>query len=589
MDQIVGPHALSGTCLVEGHASGELVWSDVPISFWGGVDAFTGVVIDRHHPLFGKSIAGKVLALPSGRGSCTGSSVMLELILNGHAPCALLFGEDEDILTLGVVIADDVFGRSLPVLCLGRENFDRLEGVGRVDVTGSTVRILDGLPADTGEDTGSTKKASLPDAAIVPGVALSAFDRACLDGDHGHAAAIAMRVILRMAALQGATSLIDVTRAHIDGCIYTGPASLRFARQLCDWGARVRIPTTLNAISVDQRNWRGQGQDPSFAEPAAGLAEAYLEMGARPSFTCAPYLLEAPPQEGEQIVWAESNAVVYANSVLGARTMKYPDYLDICIALTGRAPLAGCHLDIHRRPALRIDVDLKGPVDDSFFPLLGYHAGKLSPHAVPLLTGLEVLSPTPDDLKAFGAAFATTSGAPMFHVLGVTPEASAPGFAATLSPDLSVLAVTRADLQASWRELTSATDPKVDLVCLGNPHFSLDECRTLARLVEGRTRRDSVAVIVTCGRDTHEKAGREGLVEALARFGVRFVTDICWCTISEPIFPPDARTLMTNSGKYAHYGPALCGRPAHFGSLAACVEAACTGVADPALPDWLAA
>src|SRR5690606_15440457 len=116
--------------------------------------------------------------------------------------------------------------------------------------------------------------------------------------------------------------LLDITQAHIDGCIYTGPASLRFARQLADWGGRVKVPTTLNSISVDQRRWRQLGVDVAFGEPASQLADAYVEMGARASFTCAPYLLDSAPRLGEQIVWAESNAVVYANSVLGARTLK---------------------------------------------------------------------------------------------------------------------------------------------------------------------------------------------------------------------------------------------------------------------------
>ncbi len=118
------------------------------------------------------------------------------------------------------------------------------------------------------------------------------------------------------------------------------------------WGATLRVPTTLNSISVDQRRWRELGIDPTLGEPASALGDAYMAMGAQLSFTCAPYLLDSAPKAGEQIVWAESNAVVYANSVLGARTLKYPDYLDICIALTGRAPLIGCHLNAHYAPGL---------------------------------------------------------------------------------------------------------------------------------------------------------------------------------------------------------------------------------------------
>jgi hypothetical protein len=413
-----------------------------------------------------------------------------------------------------------------------------------------------------------------------------------LDGRDGKAAQVAMRIIARMAAVQGASELIDITQAHIDGCIYTGPASLRFAEQLCAWGAKVKVPTSLNAISVDQRRWRALSVDAAMGEPASQLADAYVRMGARPTFTCAPYLLETAPVFGEQIVWAESNAVAYANSVLGARTMKYPDYLDICIALTGRAPLSGCHLDQHRHATVQIDLPPLSGLDDAFYPLLGYHIGLLSPNEIPVVTGLAAAAPTRDDLKAFGAAFATTSAAPMFHIVGVTPEA------ATLDQALGStslggkaparrIAITQEDLRASWRELNSATDSSVDLISLGNPHFSLGECQTLASLCEGRSKQADVALIVTCGRATQEQARATGALAVLEAFGAQVLTDTCWCMIGEPVLPPRTRNLMTNSGKYAHYGPGLVGRKVHFGSLAACVEAACTGEVRGEVPGWL--
>jgi predicted aconitase len=271
--------------------------------------------------------------------------------------------------------------------------------------------------------------------------------------------------------------LIDVSQAHIDGCIYTGPGGLRFAERLVELGAQVRIPTTLNAVSVDRRRWRALGVDAAIGEPASRLADAYLQMGAKPSFTCAPYLLDTAPAFGEQIVWAESNAVVYANSVVGARTLKYPDYLDICVALTGRAPLAGCHLDAGRAASVLIALPRIENADESLYPLLGYHIGGLAPSEIPLIVGLEHVAPTSDDLKAVGAAFATTSAAPMFHIAGITPEASA---AAVSRHPPRRIAVTKADLIASWNELNSAQNNRVDnsrvgLVAIGSPHASLSE------------------------------------------------------------------------------------------------------------------
>ena len=575
-----GISALEGRSLVDGHASAPLLYADVGLSFWGGVDPFSGEVIDRHHPLSGECLAGRVLAIPSGRGSCTGSSVLMELISNGHAPAALVLAEADEILTLGVLVARTLFQRSLPVLCIGREAFGQLRGNAFARVDGTHLSLYDSAPDDTAPPHNDT-----PAAEAHASIELTEHDRALLAGSYGKAAQVAMQIVLRMAQIQGATQLVDITQAHIDGCIYTGPASLRFAQQLVAWGAKVRVPTTLNSISVDQRRWRELGIDPALGVPASALGDAYMAMGAQLSFTCAPYLLDSAPKAGEQIVWAESNAVVYANSVLGARTLKYPDYLDICIALTGRAPLIGCHLEDQRKARLQIELPTLGNLDDAFYPLLGYHIGALAGSRIPLIMGLKQQHPDLDDLKAFGAAFATTSAAPLFHIAGVTPEALDP--AQVLDGPLPVLKVSLEDLLLSWHELNSARDPQVDVVSLGNPHFSLSEFAHLARLCQGRKRHPDVVLAITCGRAVLEQARAAGHVGVLEAFGAVIVSDTCWCMLGEPVIPPAARNLMTNSGKYAHYAPGLVGRKVHFASLAECVDAACSATASGRLPQWL--
>ena len=575
-----GISALEGRSLVDGHASAPLLYADVGLSFWGGVDPFSGEVIDRHHPLSGECLAGRVLAIPSGRGSCTGSSVLMELISNGHAPAALVLAEADEILTLGVLVARTLFQRSLPVLCIGREAFGQLRGNAFARVDGTHLSLYDSAPDDTAPPHNDT-----PAAEAHASIELTEHDRALLAGSYGKAAQVAMQIVLRMAQIQGATQLVDITQAHIDGCIYTGPASLRFAQQLVAWGAKVRVPTTLNSISVDQRRWRELGIDPALGVPASALGDAYMAMGAQLSFTCAPYLLDSAPKAGEQIVWAESNAVVYANSVLGARTLKYPDYLDICIALTGRAPLIGCHLEDQRKARLQIELPTLGNLDDAFYPLLGYHIGALAGSRIPLILGLKQQHPDLDDLKAFGAAFATTSAAPLFHIAGVTPEALDP--AQVLDGPLPVIKVSLEDLLLSWHELNSARDPQVDVVSLGNPHFSLSEFAHLARLCQGRKRHPDVVLAITCGRAVLEQARAAGHVGVLEAFGAVIVSDTCWCMLGEPVIPPAARNLMTNSGKYAHYAPGLVGRKVHFASLAECVDAACSATASGRLPAWL--
>jgi predicted aconitase/predicted aconitase with swiveling domain len=553
--------------ILPGAAEAEVLVCDPGLSFWGGVDPATGRVIDAHHPLHGASLAGRIVAMPTSRGSCTGSGVLLELALNGHAPAALVFREGEDVLTLGALIASKLFGNGLPVVRLAPEAWARLGAEPRAVLAPDRLRAgaLD-----------VTLEAIHPER-----LALTDADRAMLAGAEGQAVQAAMAAICVMAAQQGAAELTDITRGHIDGCIYASPANLRFAESMREMGARVRVPTTMNAISVDHAHWRAQGVPPDFGGPAQRLADAYVAMGARPSFTCAPYLLADAPARGEAIAWAESNAVVYANSVLGARTVKHPDFMDLFIAMTGRAPLSGVYLDAERRATRIIEVDLPAGHDDALWPLLGYLAGAVAPDRIPLLRGLEAARPSDDDLKALCAAFGTTSAAAMLHVAGHTPEAGA------VDPAADHAAITRAGLARAWAAFNDGS-AEVELVAIGSPHASVAECRRLAALVAGRKRADGVDLVVTCGRDTLAAITADGTLAALTAFGARVHPDLCWCSITEPVFPPAARTVMTNSGKYAHYGPGLTGRAMRFGSMADCVAAACTGRAPDAPPYWLA-
>jgi len=556
---------MRGRAIIPGSGAGDILATDEGLSFWGGVDPLTGIVIDAHHPLCGQSLAGRVLVMPTTRGSCSGSGVMLDLALNGIAPAAFVFREAEDVVTLGAMIAGRMFDRPVPVVRLDGAAFAQAAAGKTAELTGSTLSV-DGTPMPL---------KPLP----VADLALTEADHAMLAGADGPARRIAMEVICAMAALQGATTLLDVTQGHIDGCILANTANLRFAERMAEMGGRVTIPTTMNAISVDHGNWRNQGVPPVFGLRAARLADAYVKMGARPTFTCAPYLLASAPRSGENIGWSESNAVIYANTVLAARTVKHPDYLDLFIAMTGRAPLSGVYLGANRAPRRRLHIDLPADHDDALWPMLGYIAGQLAPDRIPLLTGLEDTNPSADDLKAMCAAFGTTSAAPMLHVAGHTPEAGD-----FLAPSDSVT-FNGHDLARVWMELNQGPD-RIDLVAFGSPHFSTPECRALAALATG-TRAASTAVIVTVGQNVLAEISADGTLSRLEAFGARVIPDICWCSITEPIFPPNARSLMTNSGKYAHYAPGLSGREVRFGSLADCAKAAQTGRAPAGLPDWL--
>ncbi|WP_026352650.1 cis-3-hydroxy-L-proline dehydratase [Yoonia vestfoldensis] len=555
----------SASSIVAGTAEGPVLAASLGLSFWGGVDPTTAHVIDAHHPLHGEQVAGSVLMMPTSRGSCSGSGVMLDLALNARAPAALIFSEAEDILTLGSLIAGEVFGCGFPVLRVSAAQFATLSKQVWLKIEAGAL-IGDGLCIPISRN---------PTAELT----LTDEDRAVRDGRDGPAAALAMRIICTVAAQQGATRLTDIARGHIDGCIYAHPANLIFAKKMAEMGASVRVPTTINAISVDRQNWRSQGVPARFGAPASRLADAYVGMGCQPTFTCAPYLLDDPPQQGESIAWAESNAVIYANTVLGARTLKHPDYLDLCMAVTGRAPLSGVYIDAERRARVVLDIEVPTGADDAIWPLIGYVAGLKSPDRIPLLTGLGQCVPSRDDLKAMCAAFGTTSAAPMLHIEGITPEA-----AGAASPGTARIGVTLADSTDAWRQLNNGPET-VDLVAIGSPHASLIECHALAKALEGRSVR--IATIVTAGRNVIALAKADGTLSALTDAGVQVFPDLYWCSITEPLFPPITRAVMTNSGKYAHYGPGLSGRALRFGGLAACAAAAISGHASSALPAWL--
>lgn len=553
--------------IVPAVVDGDIIAFDEGLSFWGGVDPESGVVIDAYHKGLGQSLSGKIVMMPTSRGSCSGSGVLLELALGSHAPAALIFREDEDVLTLGALIATRMFDRPVAVLRLSAAVYAALSMQTHAAISATHLRA-----GDLSFEIFTLGAESLD---------LTATDREMLNGSDGPSVKLAMETLCTMAVLQGATKLIDVTRAHIDGCIYGGLANLGFAETMAEMGGQVRIPTTMNAISIDHANWRSQGVPPDFGLPASRLADAYVRMGALSNFTCAPYYAEDPPKEGENIGWSESNAVIFANTVLGARTTKHPDFLDLFIALTGRAPLAGVYLSENRIARTVIEVEVPAGYDDALWPLLGWLVGKVAPDRIPLIVGLERAAPDHDDLRAICAAFGTTSAAPMLHVAGITPEGDRPA-----ASNADWHRVSRADFAAAWQQFNTGPD-KVDLVALGSPHFSLHETRVFARIMVGKERHPDTSVIITLGRDIRADAVKEGLVAQLEAAGVQVIPDLCWCSITEPVFPPHAQTVMTNSGKYAHYAPGLSGRKVRFGSLSECAAAALNGTASKNLPKWM--
>jgi hypothetical protein len=405
-------------------------------------------------------------------------------------------------------------------------------------------------------------------------VELDERDRAFLSGAHGEAGALAMRILVEMADLMGAERLIDVTSAHVDGCLYHGLAGLEFAERLVAGGARVSVPTTLNVGYLDLLHPDRYRGDLEAAADARRQMDLYVEMGCRPTWTCAPYQLPDRPAFGEHVAWAESNAIVFANSVLGARTDRYGDFIDICAAITGRAPLAGLHLERERRArlVLRLEGIPKRLLDcDALYPVLGHLLGREAGSSVAAIVGL--LGGTSEDrLKALGAAAASSGSVAMFHAVGVTPEARTVPVA-TDGEEVPEITVTMERLWAARDELATTGASELGAVSVGTPHASLAELRWLSKLVEGA--RPVVPFYVNTGRDVLAEAKRLGVLESLERAGVQVVTDTC--TYLTPIIAEVDGPIMTDSGKWAWYAPGNIGAEVVFGGLEECVRSAAAG------------
>ncbi len=408
-------------------------------------------------------------------------------------------------------------------------------------------------------------------------VELTETDRSMLAGEHGEGHSLAMRVVARVAEAMGAEMLLDVSEAHIDSCLDHGQAGVDFAERLARDGSQVTIPTTLNVSSLDLLHPELYRGSPSQAARAKRLMDYYEQMGCRPTWTCAPYQSGARPGLGEHVAWAESNAIVFANSVLGARTHRYGDFIDICAAVTGRAPAAGLHLDENRRATVLIDVSglpQRLVALDVFYPVLGHFLGGAVGQRVPVLVGLpQGLSE--DRLKAVGAAAASSGSVGLFHCVGSTPEAQTLEIATGGQAVQDTITVDLAMVREARDALSTFDGTELGIVSLGTPHYSVSEFETLMQLIDDRTVHSSIDMYVSTGRSVLAEIQLRGWVRRLEHSGIQIVTDTC--TYITPIMRPASGAAMTDSGKWAYYAPGNLGLPVVFGATADCVESAIAG------------
>ncbi len=386
---------------------------------------------------------------------------------------------------------------------------------------------------------------------------------------------MAMEIVTQAATMLGADSLVPIASSHIDGCLYHGDSGVLFCERLADDGARVKVPATTNVGSLNLLKPDQSRLPADRRKMAYRLMVAHTKMGCAPSWTCAPYQAGMRPEFGQQVAWGESNAVAFANTVLGARTNRYGDFLDIACAISGRAPHYGLHRSENRRARLLIDVTglpERLLADDAFFPVLGSMIGRLTGETVCVVAGMPA-GADDDQLKALCAGAASTGAVALVHIAGITPEAPDTQTALGGQPPAETVRVTQDMVHDARNALSLAEPGPIDCVALGSPHFSNDECRAVLALANGRKFR--VPVYVCLGRHTLAMLEADAAHEALEDLGVEFVVDTC--VVVTPILPAKPGVMMTNSAKFAHYASGNTGYAPVFGTLPDCVASAQAG------------
>ena len=407
---------------------------------------------------------------------------------------------------------------------------------------------------------------------------LSPFDQELLDGKRGKAMQFAMETIVSAANIDRAESLIDISFAHIDSCFYSGRAHLDFVIFLLENKAKLAVPTWTNngLIALDDFSIRDPFASKEMGE-AKQLMDAYIQLGCRPVWTCAPYQLPGRPKLGDHIVGSESNAVSFYNSVIGARSNKYGDFLDVCAALTGRVPFVGLHRSELRRAGVVFDVEgipLAIRQSDIFYHLLGHFIGKQSDKKVPVITGLPETT-NEDDLKAISAACSSSGSVPLFHVVGITPEAGTLDDACQNETVNTIVEVSVDNLQKARKELSQNSGGPLSGVALGTPHFSYSEFERLVTLLNGRSIHPEIIFYLTTSRHVYKQAREQGWIESLEVAGIKIITDTC--TYFSPAVNGLSGLIMTNAAKWAYYAPGMLAVQVVLGSLSECVESAVAG------------
>ena len=389
---------------------------------------------------------------------------------------------------------------------------------------------------------------------------LDRYDQALLDGESGETKQKMMEILVSLGKIYNAERLIEVKNVQVSGASYKtiGDSGLEWLRSL---SGKAVVPSFLNPIGMPNDGWEELGIPTDFAVKQQEVTAAYAKLGVRLSCTCTPYYYTLI-ERGDHLAWSESSAVVYANSVLGARTNREGGPSALAAALTGKTPEYGMHIVKNRLP--QIDFVISDPEGakswtSAEYGALGIIAGAIAGDKIPLFKGIR---PKSAMLKSMGAAMAASGAVSLFHVEDITPEARFPFFKKHFEEDEREEVVIE---NSEVAELFSDLEP--DAVAVGCPHASEEEMAELAALLEGKQVKLPFYVFAAA----ELIKGHGELCRKLASSGVKIVPDTCM--IVSPLL--EGQTVMTNSGKAFTYLPGMCKAIPRLGTLEDCVKTGC--------------
>ena len=409
---------------------------------------------------------------------------------------------------------------------------------------------------------------------------LTEEETSMLNGEKGPAVQKAMQILVALGEGFGAERLVPVNNVHMAGSsvLVAEEAGTRFVEDIRKRGGTFVTQVTTNPTAVDPTQWKEIGIPESDSILQVRLTAAYAGMGANTCNTCIPYLAGNMPRFGEHMAWGESSAVVFANSVCGARTNREGGPSGLASALTGRSPEYGFHLKENRYGhfQIKIETELRDMTD---YGTLGYFAGKIAGQDTPVFTGMPS-TPTLEELKALSAALAASGAVSMFHAVGVTPEAPTVQEAFGGREPAKVLVFGDAEKQQAENALNKEPSDYVDWILVGCPNASVQEMREVAEALEGKKVHKDVALWVTTSGSMYAMAERMGYIDTIKNAGGVVVRETCPFLARSRVIAPNKgyKTLTTNSAKMAFYAPGQFGLPAHYGNLERVMQAAINGV-----------